>query len=121
MCARAGDAGAAEGLRGGVRDQSAQEGRDHPGRRRGLHAHRAAHPHARRQAPVPHRSAFLVPDEGTHTRLTTHDSRLTTTSTRTHCLPTLLPSTRVTLSLPLPLRLLLPARLPSPSRCFAVN
>lgn len=60
----AGDAGRPEGDRGAVRHQDPEEGRGHPGRRRGVHHGGEAGPGAARQAAVPDAAALLLPDGG---------------------------------------------------------
>ena len=60
----AGDAGRPEGDRGAVRHQDPEEGRGHPGRRRGVHHGGEAGVGPARQAAVPDAAALLLPDGG---------------------------------------------------------
>ena len=59
-----GDAGREEGLRGCVRHQGLEEGRDRAGRRRRVHHDREEDPRPRRQPPLPHITPLLFPDKG---------------------------------------------------------
>ncbi|CAG9789576.1 unnamed protein product, partial [Diatraea saccharalis] len=59
---REGHAGREEGHRRGVRGEGAEEGRHHPGRRRGVHAHGAPRAGAGGAPPLPHGAALGLPD-----------------------------------------------------------